>query len=567
MLLLLLSLGSCRQEKKIDQDNFVLSIRFDSEPDVLHPVLSRNAEAKNVEKLLFSTLQAPDPQTLELIPILLSEKMSSEEDNAGRMWYNLHFREDVKWDNGSHLTIYDFIFSVKAAMNPKLPNRSWANFLQIIDSFSYQTDDLYSMQLLLGESSMQAEEIISDISVFPEYIYDPSHMLRSISLAELHSTAPTDSTVLGNRLNEIAQNYSTIELTRQNPTGSGPYRLTEWVTNERLVFTRKENWWGDDFDDIHGFLANRPKEIIYYIVPDEQTAIANLKSGAIDLLYGIQPDQFAQLLQDSSTANLQLKTAPVLQYYFIGYNNQDPVLSSKSVRNAISRTMDMELAMDRVFYHLAQRTNGPIHPSKPYYNHDISPVEFNLDEARELLAADGWQDADNDGILDKIIEGTAYSLSIDLLTTPSGLSKDLGAILQQNATQVGININIVAQDFPLTLRQLRAKNYQMAALVSRGGPGLYDPYNSWHSDNSGINGTNYCGFTDDRCDELIEAIRTSTNDQQRNVLYREFSQIIHEEQPALFLVCPEVTIAANQQLDFQTTAIRPGFIENNFMKK
>ena len=563
LLLFLFILVACKRDIEVQTD-FNLSIRLHDEPDFLHPVLSRNAIATQLEKLIFSTPQAPDIETLELQPILLREKMTASSTADGSEVYAMHFRDDIRWNNGTSLTALDYIFSVKAALNPMISNQAWANFVQIIDTFLVDPDDAYRVDVVLAEQSMQAEAILSDIAVFPEYVYDPEQLLRSISLSEIKNTTSEDSSATAEILRQVASTYGDVNVAREQPTGCGPYQLIEWVTNERLIFERKQNWWGDDLDNHHPFLANRPQQIVYYIIPDQQSAIANLKSGALDLMFGLQPEQFTQLQNDS--ASLKLVSAPILQFYYIAYNNGDPILSDVNVRRALSYSLDIDQVLDKVFFNITERVHGPIHPSKTFYRRDIEPIPFDLERAQSLLSEAGWYDTNGDGTLDKIIDGQSTELSLDIFTLSGGNSRNIALIFKEYAKSIGVSINIISQSFAQTLGKIRERDFQMAALASRTPPGLYDPYNLWHSDNSGINGTNYCGFVNESCDDIIVKLRSSQNAAERDELYSEFQEIIHQEQPALFLVSPKITIAAQTYLDFTTTAISPGFVESDFKK-
>ena len=59
--------------------------------------------------------------------------------------------------------------------------------------------------------------------------------------------------------------------------GTGPYVLTDFVTDEYAVFERNENYWGE-----------KPaiQKITVKVIPDNQTRIMALESGEIDLIFG-----------------------------------------------------------------------------------------------------------------------------------------------------------------------------------------------------------------------------------------------------------------------------------------
>ena len=65
---------------------------------------------------------------------------------------------------------------------------------------------------------------------------------------------------------------------RQNEfIGTGPYKLTEFVTDEYAVFEANENYWGGEPDI---------KKVTVKVIPDNQTRILALEKGEIDMIFG-----------------------------------------------------------------------------------------------------------------------------------------------------------------------------------------------------------------------------------------------------------------------------------------
>ena len=59
--------------------------------------------------------------------------------------------------------------------------------------------------------------------------------------------------------------------------GTGPYVLTDFVTDEYAVFERNEHYWGE---------APAIQKITVKVIPDNQTRIMALENGEIDLIFG-----------------------------------------------------------------------------------------------------------------------------------------------------------------------------------------------------------------------------------------------------------------------------------------
>lgn len=311
-----------------------------------------------------------------------------------------------------------------------------------------------------------------------------------------------------------------------------------------------------------------PSIITYYFIPDAQTAITGLKDRKIDVLADLSPEQYHELISYNEESNtLTLKTAPILQYYFVAYNNDHKILNDSRVRTAISRLMDVENLVDKLFFGLAVPTIGPILPVTPAYDHSLQSLTFQPKIATQLLVAAGWEDSNDNKTLDKEIDGELTEMKLTILTTRSQLSQDVAIILKEQAAKVGIQLEIRSIDTRNLIQDVRNGEYELACLASIQEISAYDPYNSWHSDNATLNGNNWCKFRNVEADAIIEEIKHTLDPTDRNELYRKFQNIIVQEQPALFLVSPKFCMAVNKNLIFEPTAMKPGYFENTFKLK
>jgi peptide/nickel transport system substrate-binding protein len=81
-----------------------------------------------------------------------------------------------------------------------------------------------------------------------------------------------------------------------------------------------------------------------------------------------------------------------------------------------------------------------------------------------------------------------------------------------------------------------------------------DPYQIWSSTQA-ESGSNFVGFKNEQADKLIEQARTEFDREKRKELYRQFSEIVHEEQPYTFLFCRKSTVAVNKR--FENVVVHP----------
>lgn len=558
----------CVSDEVMDESD-ILRIRLSSEPDRLNPILSRQGTAVQIERFIFSPLLDYNPFTMELEPILLESRPDIEfiDGEAGsdtRM--EMVIRDDAYWDDGSPITGLDYLFSMKVALNPYVANQSWANYISKITSISVDSLDQRRITVLLSGKYILSEEIAGGFQVYPRHIYDPQGVYDSISYMKCLNYRPDADPSLDTQLREYAEIFNSDRYSREIVQGSGPYEFVEWVSGQHIVLQKKAEWWGKGKTDLHPFLRTGADQLHYLIIPDNQTALTALKDGQLDVVSSISPEDFTDLQRyNDENGGLELLTPPVLQYYAIAYNNGHPVLSRVKVRQALSRLMDVDELIEQLFYGMGLRVQGPVHPTKPYYNELLTPIPFEPAKAKELLAEDGWQDSDKDGVLDQVINGKMERMEFSFLTTRSKLSQDVAILLAENAADAGINIEISPVDN--IGQRIEAGDYDLSTVAIRQNPGITDPYSNWHSENQEAGGNNFTKFSNPEADRIMEQLRITLDPVKIDQLMRQLQQIIYDEQPALFLVAPKTRLAVRDVFEVSESSVRPGFFENMIIRK
>jgi peptide/nickel transport system substrate-binding protein len=254
-----------------------------------------------------------------------------------------------------------------------------------------------------------------------------------------------------------------------------------------------------------------------------------------------------------------------LSYYYIALNGKKPALADVRVRRALAQLTDVDQIIKSAMHGLAERVNGPIHPSSLYYDHSLSLIPFNAANAKLLLAEAGWTDSDGDGILDKLINGKKESLSLRFLySTGNQTGESVALLLQQAATQVGVGIQIEGMVFGEAVKAYRGRDYDLAYFLWSNMPGPPDMKQIWHTDSDTPAGANRTGFGDSASDALIDSIRTTLVEEKQKDLYLRIQRRIYADQPYIFLYAPRERIAINSTFKAGTSALRPGFFVRHF---
>ncbi len=149
-------------------------------------------------------------------------------------------------------------------------------------------------------------------------------------------------------------------------------------------------------------------------------------------------------------------TGPEWTFFYFGWNTAKPWFKDKRVRRAMAYAFDHKEMLEKLNYGLTQPGNGPFNPtSKMYPKKKLPFFEQDLDKAEELLQAAGWEDSDEDGVLDK--NGVKFEFTIICGDVPERVR--MCALLKENLEQIGIKCNVRPMEIATLFGKLEARDY------------------------------------------------------------------------------------------------------------
>ncbi|MEL6867795.1 MAG: ABC transporter substrate-binding protein, partial [Bacteroidota bacterium] len=384
--LLLLSglflISACRtesQEQKETSTNdepVTISSRIRSNPDKLNPSITFMGPAIQICRMVFPTLIEYDPVTLELGPMLAKTRPTfstfSEGPYAGKSAYTYEIHDEAVWDNGSPVTASDYIFSLKVLFNPLVPSSPYRGLLNFIEDVITYPDQPKKLTVVIREPYIKSEYNTGGIFVIPEYHYDPQGLLKDFKLSTLFNQEEASKLAESDeKLKAFADEFTSTKFSHEveNVVGCGPYRVTEWKDNERVVLTKKENWWGESMGEKYTLLQAKPDQIIYVPVRDGATAVNMVKDGSIDAVKQLSNNQFLELQNsDVVKENYNLFNPDATTYNYLGLNTKSPKLEDKRVRKALAYLMDVEEVIRTAKKGMAKPIVGPVPRTSKFYH-------------------------------------------------------------------------------------------------------------------------------------------------------------------------------------------------------
>ncbi len=286
-----------------------------------------------------------------------------------------------------------------------------------------------------------------DVAFSVEYAKTPSvgaNILPLVKLVEKVET-PDDKTVVLHLKGASAAIYDLLDLLfivdAENPkkiktsgNGTGPFKLVAYEPGQNAVFVRNEKYW-----------RKKPvlPKIEIKIVPDTQSALAQLKSGVIDFLPVVNQESLEQIKSLDFKTGVAAAEGRVLD---IGINIKSPQFEKPEVRRAISLAIDRE----RIATEVAGQ--GAVVKCLPWAIRSTAEsagfdnaCRYDLAEAKALVDKAGAAGAE--------IELLAYSQAVPELGA-------MAQILQSAMKQIGLNAKITDLSEAAFVSRYRKSNFQ-----------------------------------------------------------------------------------------------------------
>ena len=543
-------------------------VRMEASPAKLNPILSTTAYETYINDRVFTYLLDADRNTFDFIPALAKALPVEEKLEGGGVAYHFEIHEEAVWGDGKSVTGHDYAFTIKAVFVPKIPSQRIRPYLALIKDIVVDESNPKKFAVITAEETPDAVEKIGNAMwVLPKHFYDAKGLLDHISCKDFFDESKIEK--LGEtdkKLAQFAEEFIDVKYSR-NPDfilGSGPYRLSSWEDEKEIILTKKENWWGDKYASEYPSYVANPTRLIYKPIVDNVSAIASLRSEEIDAMHNIDPNEFLRLREDSDLTKVyDFQTPPFYAIYFLYLNTRQPKLEDKRVRQAVAHSIDMDQIIKIVYGGLADRLASPIHPSSDLYNKDLKPYAFNIEKAKQLLKEAGWEDSNNDGIVDKEIDGEQVELDLEFqYTGRSERQKNLGLLCEETAKKAGIKFTLKSMEYRTMSQNVRNGDFDIAPGGRTWPPVSWSPKQNWHTGGAGRT-----GFGNAETDALIDNIDAELDKEKRTAMVKDLQAIIYDEQPEIYLISPVSRVIVHKRFEWTPSPMLPGFSPNTFKLK
>ena len=408
------------------------------------------------------------------------------ENEDGTKTYTVTINDGLVWSDGTPITAKDYVFQLLLESSPEMnqvdgyPSQAGYSLVGYDAYFAGETENFAGVHLvddMTYSVTVKAEEL--------PYHYDityataaprPMHVIAPdcdvVDSAEGASiTGEFTADLLLKTINDPDTGY------RYNPSVvCGPYMFESYDTASRQgTVVVNPNYAGD----YRGVKPVIEKVIIKTVKND--TMINELASGSVDLLFQCSgADTINGGLDLVDQGKAEKNTFFRNGYGKIQFDCSQFPTDSQNVRQAIAYCLDRGefarqysggyAAVVHSYYGLAQ---WEYQESKTWIDENLETYEKNIDKAKELLEADGWNknadgsDYSGTGTRYKEVDGELKPLVIEWANTDGNpVSELLATMLPEAMTDAGMELKATTMDFPT-----------LSACISHSGDKIYNMYN------------------------------------------------------------------------------------------
>ncbi len=453
--------------------------------DTTNPILSKNKNVQDISRLIYEPL-------IELTEDYKAQPCLAEEwAKQNETTYIIRLKDNVRWSNGEKFVADDVKFTIETLKN---------------------IDSIYSSNV----------QNISNIEITDDYTLK-IYLDKEIPFFEYNLTFPILS----------SQFYQDIEFSEGIvPVGTGMYQYTD-VQSTHLTLQPNNNWWN-----------TKTNLTLTKITVNLYSSLGELynsfKMGNIDVI----DTQNSNLQEYIGTIGYAKKETKGREHDFIAINTQNPLLSKKEVRKAISYCIDKTNIISNIFNSQYYASSFPLDYGNWLYQAEEASAGYNPDQAKQILTENGWSYKGQHW--QKTENRKTQRLELNLSVKASDSARVLVAqnIQAQLAAQ-GIRVNIAQLGDEQYYNNMNAKNYDMmlCSINLSPSPNL----------ETFLGANNLANYTNEELNNILAEVKNTTDENILKERYKKIAEIYKEEVPYISLYNNKFTVGYNSSLKGDVT--------------
>ena len=466
-------------------------INLGSEPPQMNSILTTDVASMDVMRATGEGLMRLGQDSRPIAGV--AEKWDISPDG---LKYTFHLR-DAKWSDGTPVTARDFDFAWKSVLKKENAAEYAYIFYIIKGAQAY------------NEGTGKVEDVgikVIDDKTFEVTLERPTPYF--LDLCAFGVYLPVNQAFYEKQQNGDSNLYGTEA---DKLLFNGPWVIKSWTHEDKLVLEKNPNYYNTK--DI------KLDKITMLMVKDTNTGYNMFVAGEADMVGLKGSDQVEKAKSDGYTP---AKYSDGATAYF-EFNLKDPVMKNANIRKALTYAIDRNSLITKVFKNSSS-------PALSFTNPDIKGLKGSFQSEVGNLFQDN-NSAEAKKLLQKGMEelGLSSVPKIAMITDDTDVAKrDAAAYQEYWKKNLGVDVEIQTMPFKSRLARMTAKDFQI--VLALWGPDYNDPMtfiDLWETDG----GNNNTSYSDKTYDDLLNKIRTETDNKKRFGLLVEAEKKLMEDMP------------------------------------
>ncbi len=413
--------------------------------------------------------------------------------------YTFHLKPQLKFSDGSPITANDFVFSWQRLVNPKTGS-----------AYAFLLKDVLGARAIIAGTAPASALGVSAPNAHTLMVR-LSHPTNSFLI---YLTTPNVFVVSAANVQQYGESWTRVH----NIVTSGAYTLGEHITNGYILAKKNPHYYAATQVQI--------KEVQYFPFVDGNAALANYKTGALDMSCQTVPvDQYRTLKQKFPQ---ELHTFKWERTEFLNINMQLPKYTT-GLRQALALAIDREQLTATILgagqmplYSVVSPTieNGRYVGLK--YSWSDRPRKQQIAEAQKLYTQAGY--------------GPQNPLKITLKYQTNELTKKvMMSVMAMWQDTLGVKVTLLNEELKVLTPDLASGNYEVAQGRWGADYNSVSTYTQLFVCNSGNNRSHYCN---PQYDALIAKAEATMDRDEQTTLYKQALALVLADYPIIPLFAP-----------------------------
>jgi peptide/nickel transport system substrate-binding protein len=461
----------------------------------LDPITSTEGETFKITENIMETLLQYGEQDTTVNPGLAKEWEVSDDG----LTYTFKLQEGVKFHDGTDFNAEAVIFNFNRWMNGNA------------DDFPYYT--------MFGGYKGEEGHVIKEIKAIDEHTVQfvltrpQAPFLKNLAMSPFGISSPAAVEKFGDKY-------------RENPVGTGPFKFVEWKQNDRIVLEKNENYWQKGLPKLN--------KLIFRVIPENSARMNALVNGEIDVMDGLNNSDEANI---KSNDKLQVIKRPSMNVGYLGFTVNRPPFDNKLVRQALNYAIDKEAIINAFYGGQAIPAVNAMPPSIEGYNDSVKDYPYDLEKAKALLKEAGFANG---------FEMDLWAMPVARPYMPEGMK--VAEVIQESFSKIGVKAKIQSVDWATYLDKAAKGEFDAFMLGWTGDNGDADNFLYTLLDKDSIGSNNYSFYANDSLHDVLIKAQTESDQEKRNVLYKQAQEIIKDDAPWVPLVHSTPLLAASKDV-------------------